>query len=48
VRTLTGHAKPVDLVAFSPDGKRVVSSSTKDQLVKIWRSETGDQVCNLV
>ena len=43
--TLTGHSQEVTSVAFSADGKRVVSGSW-DKLVKIWNSDTGAQVCN--
>ena len=43
--TLTGHSGPVYSVAFSPDGTRVVSGSW-DNLVKIWSSKTGAEVCN--
>jgi WD40 repeat protein len=43
--TLTGHSGEVTSVAFSPDGTRVVSGSW-DQLVKIWSSETGAEVCS--
>ena len=41
--TLAGHSDPVISVAFSRDGKRVVSGSD-DNLVKIWNTETGDEV----
>ena len=44
--TLTGHSHGVSSVAFSEDGKRVVSGS-RDKLVKIWNSETGAEVCEL-
>jgi WD40 repeat protein len=44
VCTLTGHSDAVYSVAFSADGKRVVSGSN-DKLVKIWNSETGAEVC---
>jgi len=47
VRTLTGHAGIVFTVAFSPDGKRVVSGSG-DKLVKIWNAETGAEVRSFV
>ena len=43
MRTLTGHSDWVRSVAFSPDGKRVASGSD-DRLVKIWDTETGDEV----
>ena len=41
--TLAGHEDEVRSVAFSPDGKRVVSGSS-DKLVKIWDAETGAEV----
>jgi WD40 repeat protein len=34
--TLKGHTGQVMSVAFSPDGKRIVSASD-DQTVKVWR-----------
>ena len=43
--TLTGHSGRVHSVAFSEDGKHVVSGSD-DNLVKIWNSETGAEVGN--
>ena len=45
--TLTGHSDCVYWVAFSPDGKRVVSASW-DTLVKIWNAETGAEVRSFV
>ena len=41
--TLTGHAGWVFSVAFSPDGRRVVSGSF-DKTVKIWNVETSSEV----
>ena len=43
MRALTGHTGPVVSVAFSQDGKRIVSGS-HDRLVKIWNAETGATV----
>jgi len=44
VCTLRGHTGKVVSLAFSPDGKSVVSGSA-DKYVKIWDAETGaDQV----
>ena len=43
--TLTGHSDMVLSVAFSGDGKRVVSGSA-DKLVKIWDADKGSEVCN--
>ena len=47
VCTLTGHAGWVRSVAFSPDGKRIVSGSA-DNLVKIWNVKTGAEVSSFV
>ena len=38
-----GHSGAVYSVAFSRDGKSVVSGSS-DHLVKIWSAETGAEV----
>ena len=43
--TLKGHSECVSSVAISPDGKHVVSGSD-DELVKIWKVETGAEVHN--
>ena len=45
--TLTGHSRPVHSVAYSPDGKHIVSGSY-DKTVKIWDSTTGKEVSVLV
>lgn len=46
--TLEGHAAPVKCVAFSEDGKRIVSGSgAGENLVKIWDATTGKEVCSL-
>ena len=41
--TLTGHSRGVRSVAYSPDGKHIVSGSD-DRTVKIWGARTGKEV----
>ena len=41
--TLTGHSEGVFSVAYSPDGKHIVSGS-EDFTVKVWDSQTGKEV----
>ena len=45
--TLRGHSNWVSSVAYSPDGKHIVSGSP-DKTVKIWDSTTGKEVSALV
>jgi WD40 repeat protein len=45
-KTLTGHSGPVNLVAFSSDGKLLASGST-DSTVKIWDVATGQLITTL-
>ncbi|MBQ5892572.1 MAG: TIR domain-containing protein [Bacteroidales bacterium] len=40
LKTLEGHSDWVDSVAYSPDGKRIISGSG-DKTVKIWNANTG-------
>ena len=40
---VTGHSNKVTSVAYSPDGKHIVSGSD-DKTVKIWDSSTGKEV----
>jgi WD40 repeat protein len=42
-RRFLGHTHQVNSVAFSPDGKRIVSSSI-DSTVRLWDVETGKEV----
>ena len=45
--TLTGHSDGVRSVAYSPDGKHIVSGSD-DRTVKVWDAQTGKEVSVLV
>src|SRR6202042_300073 len=40
---LKGHKMPVNSVAFSHDGKRIVSGSS-DQTIRVWDAETGEAI----
>jgi len=46
LRTLAGHAAPVNAVAVAPDGRRVLSAS-HDRTLKIWDLETGAELRTL-
>jgi WD40 repeat protein len=41
--TLSGHSDEVRSVAWSPDGKRLVTASA-DETVKVWNSESGEEL----
>jgi eukaryotic-like serine/threonine-protein kinase len=45
-RTLEGHTGDVTSVAFSADGKRIVSGS-RDGTVKVWEAQTGQETLTL-
>jgi WD40 repeat protein/serine/threonine protein kinase len=44
--TLKGHARSVNSVLFSPDGKRLASGSM-DATVKVWNPQTGQELLTL-
>ncbi|KZP10859.1 WD40 repeat-like protein [Athelia psychrophila] len=43
LKTLEGHESDVRAVAYSPDGKHIVSGSA-DDTIRIWDAETGEAV----
>jgi WD40 repeat protein len=45
--TLIGHIDSISCIAYSPDGKRIVTSSRDDDTVKVWDSDTGNCLMNL-
>ena len=45
--TLRGHSGIVWSVAFSPDGKRIVSSGFYDHMINIWDVESGAAIATL-
>ena len=47
VRTLTGHSRDVQSVAFSSNGERIISGSD-DGFVKLWDAVTGAEVRSFV
>jgi WD40 repeat protein len=40
---LDGHSGPVNCVAFSPDGKHIVSCAS-DRTIRVWDAVTGEAV----
>src|ERR1035438_8265012 len=45
-QTLMGHTREVTSVAFSPDGKRIVTGS-EDKTAKVWDAATGRELLAL-
>jgi WD40 repeat protein len=43
---LLGHTQYMEVLAFTPDGKRLLSAS-EDGLCRVWCMETGKEVCAL-
>ena len=46
LQTLTGHTEEVSSVAFSPDGKRIVTGSN-DRTARLWDAATGQEILAL-
>jgi WD40 repeat protein len=47
VMTVRGHSERVWSVAFSPDGKRIVSGSSVDPTVRVWDAGSGAEILTL-
>jgi WD40 repeat protein len=41
---LKGHTRPPYCVAFSPDGRRVVTGGGADETIKLWDARTGEEI----
>lgn len=45
LHTLSEHQDVVERVIFNADGSKLISSSSMDQMIRVWNSETGRQEC---
>ncbi len=44
VGILNGHTRSAGAIAFSPDGRRLVTGSGSDETVKLWDAKTGEEI----
>ncbi len=47
IRSISDHKKPVNSIAFSPDGQ-IIASGSADGNVKLWESSSGKQIKSLI
>ena len=47
IQIFNGHVDDVTVVAWSPDGKRIVTCSDGDAIVRVWDAVTGENVLSL-
>jgi WD40 repeat protein len=44
VAVLKGHTRPPSAVAFSLDGRRIVTGGSTDETIKLWDATTGEEI----
>jgi WD40 repeat protein len=47
-RILKGHSQAARGIAFSPDGKRLITGGSSDESIKLWDTQTGEEIITLV